>query len=194
MLCWCSLLPSLCSEKILYLCNAKSHGGGEQLPPFIYDMIDKQKLYDTVQQAIANTDAFIVDVTVTPDNSITVELDSPTGVDLDACVDITRKIEAVFDRDVEDYSLEVGSAGLTAPFKVLGQYLKNIGNQVEVLTRDGRKLRGVLKSVEPDCSAFTVTIERKVKEPGAKRPVLKQEDENFAVADTKEVKYYIDFK
>ena len=142
-------------------------------------MIDKQKLYETVEQAIANTDAFIVDVKVTPDNIVTVELDSPTGMDLDACVDINRKIEAVFDRDVEDYSLEVGSAGLTAPFKVLGQYLKNIGNPVEV---------------EPDCSAFTLTIERKVKEPGAKRPVIKQEDEVLAVADTKEVKYYIDFK
>ncbi|MDE6048915.1 MAG: ribosome assembly cofactor RimP [Paramuribaculum sp.] len=157
-------------------------------------MIDKQKLYDTVEQAIANTDAFIVDVNVTPDNIVTVEIDSPTGVDLDACVDINRKIEAAFDRDVEDYSLEVGSAGLTAPFKVLGQYLKNIGNQVEVLTRDGRKLRGTLKTVEPDCSAFTITTERKVKEPGAKRPVMKQEDETIAVADTKEVKYYIDFK
>ena len=109
-------------------------------------------------------------------------------------MDINRKIEAVFDRDVEDYSLEVGSAGLTAPFKVLGQYLKNIGNPVEVLTRDGRKLRGILKAVEPDCSAFTLTIERKVKEPGAKRPVIKQEDEVLAVADTKDVKYYIDFK
>lgn len=157
-------------------------------------MIDKQKLYETVEQAIANTDAFIVDVKVTPDNIVTVELDSPTGMDLDACVDINRKIEAVFDRDVEDYSLEVGSAGLTAPFKVLGQYLKNIGNPVEVLTRDGRKLRGILKAVEPDCSAFTLTIERKVKEPGAKRPVIKQEDEVLAVSDTKEVKYYIDFK
>ncbi|MDE5744486.1 MAG: ribosome assembly cofactor RimP [Paramuribaculum sp.] len=157
-------------------------------------MIDKQKLYATVEQAIANTDAFIVDVTVTPDNIVTVEIDSPTGVDLDACVDINRKIEDAFDRDVEDYSLEVGSAGLTAPFKVLGQYLKNIGNTVEVLTRDGRKLRGILKAVEPDCSAFTITIGRKVKEPGAKRPVLKQEDETIAVADTKEVKYYIDFK
>lgn len=157
-------------------------------------MIDKQKLYQTVEEAIANTDAFIVDITVTPDNSITVALDSPTGVDLDACVDITRKIEEVFDRDVEDYALEVGSAGLTAPFKVLGQYLKNIGNQVEVLTRSGRKLRGVLKAVAPDCSDFTVTTTVKVKEPGAKRPVLKEQDETIAVADTKDVRYYIDFK
>lgn len=172
----------------------KSHGGGEQLPPFIYDMIDKQKLYQTVEAAIANTDAFIVDITVSADNNIKVDLDSPTGVDLDACVDITRKIEAEFDRDVEDYALEVGSAGLTAPFKVVGQYLKNIGNQVEVLTRDGRKLRGVLKSVAPDCSEFVLTVSKKVKEPGAKRPVMKEEDETIATANTKDVRYYIDFK
>ncbi len=157
-------------------------------------MIDKQKLIATVEEAIANTDAFIVDVTVGADNNITVALDSTTGVDLDACVDITRKIEAVFDRDVEDYSLEVGSAGLTAPFRVIGQYLKNIGNMIEVLTADGRKLRGVLKAVEPDCSAFTLAISRKVKEPGDTRPVVKEEDETIAVSNTKEVKYCIDFK
>lgn len=155
-------------------------------------MIDKQKLYQTVEAAIANTDAFIVDITVSADNNIKVDLDSPTGVDLDACVDITRKIEAEFDRDVEDYALEVGSAGLTAPFKVVGQYLKNIGNQVEVLTRDGRKLHAVLTAVGDE--GFTIERAVKVKEPGAKRPVTVMEQETLAFADAKSVKYVINFK
>ncbi|MDE5553964.1 MAG: ribosome assembly cofactor RimP, partial [Muribaculaceae bacterium] len=107
-------------------------------------MIDKQLLAKTVEDAIAGTNLFVVDIAVKPGNNIIVEVDSAEGVDIDTCVDITRKIESVFDRDVEDYELEVGSAGLTSPFKVKGQYEKNIGNEVEIVTRDGRKLSGRL--------------------------------------------------
>lgn len=156
-------------------------------------MIDKQLLTQTVADALASTDAFIVDIKVSADNVITVEIDSPTGIDIDTCADITRKIEAVFDRDKEDYELEVGSAGLTAPFKVKGQYLKNIGNEVEVLTRDGRKLYGVLSAVGDD-DTFTLTIPVKTKEPGKKRPVIVDTPEVFNVADIKEIKYSIKFK
>lgn len=155
-------------------------------------MIDRQLLTTTVEDAIKDTPLFIVDITVTPDNSITVEIDSPDGLDIDTCAEITRKIESVFDRDIEDYSLEVGSAGLTAPFKVRGQYLKNVGNQVEVLTKGGVKLKGTLTDVGDD--DFTVTVEKKVKEPGAKRPVIVEEPVNMKMADTKYVKYLIDFK
>ena len=86
-------------------------------------MIDKTLLTQTVEEAIAGSDIFIVDVRVSPANEIVVELDSPEGLDIDTCAAVTRKIESVFDRDVEDYELEVGSAGLTAPFKVIGQYI-----------------------------------------------------------------------
>ncbi len=155
-------------------------------------MIDKELLARTVAESIKDTDIFIVDITVSPDNSIVVELDSPEGIDIDTCADITRRIEEVFDRDAEDYSLEVGSAGLTSPFKVKGQYEKNIGNQVEVLTKDGRKLKGTLTAVGDD--NFTITLVRKVKEPGKKRPVEVEEPLTMKMADTKHVIYLIDFK
>ncbi|MCM1092656.1 MAG: ribosome assembly cofactor RimP [Lachnospiraceae bacterium] len=155
-------------------------------------MIDKQKLTDTINEAIKDTPLFLVDVTVTPDNNITVEVDSMESVDIDECVKLTRDIEAVFDRDVEDYQLEVGSAGLTSPFKVKEQYVKNIGNQVEVLTRDGRKFKGTLTAVGDD--DFTVAVTKKVKEEGKKRPVEVEEPVVTKVADTKTVKYLIDFK
>lgn len=155
-------------------------------------MIDKQLLKNTVEEAIAGTDIFIVDITVSPSNSIVVELDSPAGLDIDTCARITRLIEQTFDRDVEDYDLEVGSAGLTAPFKVRGQYIKNVGNEVEVLTRDGRKFHGKLTEAGDD--TFTVEVLKKVKEPGAKRPVTVAEPETIAYGDTKTVKYLIQFK
>ncbi|MDE6487101.1 MAG: ribosome assembly cofactor RimP [Muribaculaceae bacterium] len=156
-------------------------------------MIDKQKLTDTVLEAIKDTDIFLVDARVTPANEITVEIDSPAGIDIDTCARITRRIEEVFDRDVEDYELEVGSAGLTAPMRVRGQFLKNIGNPVEVLTADGRKMHGTLTAVNDDATEFTVTVPVKVKEPGAKRPVVRDEEITLSVADTKYVRYEITF-
>ena len=160
-------------------------------------MIDKELLAKTVEEALAGTDMFVVDIRVSASNDITVELDSSDGMDIDTCADITRHIESVFDRDIEDYSLEVGSAGLTAPFKVRGQYVKNIGNDVEILTSDGRKLRGVLAAVGPESETaditFTGEIPVKVKEEGAQRPVVKMQPEEFRAADCKSVNYLIKF-
>ena len=155
-------------------------------------MIDKQLLTQTIEQAIEGSSIFIVDIKINPGNAIVVEIDSPENIDIDTCASITRKIEAVFDRDAEDYELEVGSAGLTAPFKVKGQYLKNIGNEVEVLTRDGRKMQGTLTAVGDD--DFTIEVAKKVKELGAKRPSIIMEPITLEISNTKSVKYLINFK
>ena len=155
-------------------------------------MIDKQIITNLVEEAIANTDAFVVDITVSAANDIVVELDSLTGIDLDFCAEVNRKLNEALDRDDEDYSLEVGSASLTAPFKVRGQYEKNLGNEVEILTTDGKKLKGTLTELGDD--TFTVEVERKVKEPGAKRPVMVKEPMVIPFAEAKKVNYLIDFK
>lgn len=155
-------------------------------------MIDKQLLTQTIEQAIEGTSIFIVDIKINPGNAIVVEIDSTDNIDLDTCASITRKIEDVFDRDTEDYELEVGSAGLTSPFKVKGQYLKNIGNEVEVLTCDGRKMQGVLTTVDDE--TFTIEVGKKVKEPGAKRPTIVMEPVTLRIDSTKSVKYLINFK
>lgn len=155
-------------------------------------MIDKQIITKLVEEAIANTDAFVVDITVSASNDIVVELDSPTGVDLDFCAEVNHRINEELDRDKEDYSLEVGTASLTAPFKVKGQYEKNLGNDVEVLTKDGKKIKGVLTEVAD--LTFTIEVEHKVKEPGAKRPVMVKEPMIIPYADAKRVNYLIDFK
>ena len=112
-------------------------------------MIDKTALKAFVEKQLEGTDLFLVGIDISPDNDITVEIDSDTSVDIDRCVGLTKEIEKEFDRDEEDYRLEVGSAGLTSPFKVLRQYEKNIGNEVEVITTGGKKFKGVLQSVGP---------------------------------------------
>lgn len=155
-------------------------------------MIDKARLTEVVEDAIKGTNMFLVDITVSADNRIVVELDSETGMDIDACAAVTRRIEAEFDRDAEDYELEVGSAGLTSPFKVKAQYMKNLGNEIEVVTRDGRKLQGTLVSVGAD--DFTVEVPTKVRHEGAKRPVIEQVPSVIAFDNVKTAKYVIKFK
>lgn len=158
----------------------------------LLSMLDKKEIISLVEKAVEGTDAFIVSVTVSSANDIVVELDSATGIDLDFCAEVTRALNEALDRDVEDYSLEVGSASLTAPFKVRGQYEKHLGDDVELITRDGKKLRGVLTAVGDD--DFTVEITRKVKEEGKKRPVMVAQPETFAYDQVKEVKYSLSFK
>ncbi len=155
-------------------------------------MIDKELLSNTVAEMIEGTDIFVVDIKVSPANDIVVEIDSPDSIDVDTCAAITRRIEEVFDRDTEDYSLEVGSAGLTAPFKVRGQYLKNIGNDVEVLTTDGRKLTGTLTAVADD-GHFTVAVPTKVKPEGAKRPQIVDVEHVLDPAECRSVRYNLEF-
>lgn len=158
------------------------------------EMIDKLLLTEVIEEGLSGTDAFVVEINITPANEITVELDSDTGLDIETCVRLTRLVESRFDRDVEDYQLEVGSAGLTAPFKVKRQYDKNVGNEVEVLTRDGRKLSGILEWVSDDGLEFTILTKEKVREEGKKRPVIVDKPLTIKVADTKTVKYSINFK
>ena len=155
-------------------------------------MIDKAKLIDVINASIEGSELFLVDVTVSRDNNIVVEIDSMDSVSIDDCANLTRAIESNFDREVEDYELEVGSAGLTSPFKVKQQYDKYMGEEVEVLTKDGKKLKGTLK--EAGDETFTLGISKKVKPEGAKRPVEVIEDETFNYSEIKYTKYLIQFK
>ena len=126
------------------------------------------------------------------DNRIVIEVDSDTSVSIDFCIAMSRHIESELNRDVEDFELEVGSSGLTEPFKLTRQYVKNIGNEVEVLTCDGRKLKGILKNANEE--GFILETERDVKLEGAKRKTRIKEEEQFNYQDIKYTKYLIRFK
>lgn len=155
-------------------------------------MIEKTTVCQVVDEWLQGKDYFLVDVTVTPDDRIVVEIDHKDGVWIEDCVELSRYIESRLDRDTEDYELEVGSAGIGQPFKVLQQYINHVGSEVEVLTRDGRKLQGVLKNAVED--NFTVTIQKKVKPEGAKRPHMESEDITLGYDDINYTKYLISFK
>ena len=155
-------------------------------------MIEKKTVCQIVDEWLAGKDYFLVEVTISPDDKILVEIDHKEGVWIEDRVELSRYIESKLNREDEDYELEVGSAGIGQPFKVLQQYINHIGKEVEVLTKDGRKLSGVLK--EADEQHFVVTIQKKVKEEGAKRPKLVDEDLTFTYEEIKYTKYLISFK
>ena len=155
-------------------------------------MIDRNVVSGIVNEWLEDKEYFLVDVSVSPDDKIVVEIDHAEGVWIDDCVELSRFIESKIDREEEDYELEVGSAGIGQPFKVLQQYLIHIGKEVEVLTREGKKLEGVLKDANEE--RITLTIQKKVKPEGAKRPKLVEEDVIYTYEEIKYTKYLISFK
>ena len=156
-------------------------------------MIDRQQVIDIAKKWLeGKKDYFLVDVEVTRDNCITVEIDQAEGVWIDDCVDLSRFIESSLDRDVEDYELEVGSAGIGQPFKVLQQYINHIGQEVEVLPKNGSKLKGIL--VSADEKGFLLRTEQKQQAEGSKRPRKVEVEIPFGHDEVKYVKYVISLK
>ncbi|MBE6268242.1 MAG: ribosome assembly cofactor RimP [Bacteroidaceae bacterium] len=155
-------------------------------------MIDKQKVVELINEWLEGKEHFLVDVSISKDDKITVEIDHAEGVWIEDCAELSRHIESGLSRDSEDYELEVGSAGLGQPFKVIQQYINHIGREVEVLGKDGKKYKGVLKSADED--AFVVVITKKEKIEGFKRPQLVEVECRFAYNEVKYTKYIINFK
>lgn len=155
-------------------------------------MIDKQKVIELTQEWLADKEYFLVDVTISKDDKITVEIDHADGVWIEDCAELSRHIESGLSRDTEDYELEVGSAGLGQPFKVLQQYLIHIGKEVEVLGKDGKKYKGIL--TKADETGFSIAVSKKQKVEGSKRPQMVEQEISFVYGDTKYTKYIINFK
>lgn len=148
-------------------------------------MIDKKEIISIVEEYMRDSDLFLVDVSVSADNDIVVEIDADSSVDIDNCCAITRLIEEKLPREPEDYSLEVGSSGLTSPFKLPRQFKKNIGNEIEVAA-GGRKLVGTLT----DASDSGFAMECEVREKGKKSKQIME----FAYGDIVYAKYNLKFK
>ena len=155
-------------------------------------MIDRQKVVELANEWLTDKEYFLVDVVISKDDKITVEIDHAEGVWIEDCAELSRHIESGLSRDTEDYELEVGSAGLGQPFKVIQQYKNHIGLEVEVLAKDGKKYKGILKAAEED--SFIVAISKKEKIEGSKRPQLVEVDYKFCYDEVKYTKYIIKFK
>lgn len=155
-------------------------------------MIDKKLVESVVNEWLEGKDYFLVDLSVTPDDSIVVVIDHAEGVWIEDCADLSRFIEGHIDRDEEDYELEVGSAGLGQPFRVRKQWEIHVGKPVETQTRDGHKWQGTLTDV--DDAGFTLEVEQKVKPEGAKRAHKELVEMHFTFDEVAYTKYVIKVK
>lgn len=155
-------------------------------------MIERKTVMDLAEAALSDSACYLVDVTIGTGNTIVVEIDHDEAVNIDDCVALSQYIEAHLDRDAEDYELEVTSAGLDRPFKIVRQYRKNIGNEIELKPRDGAVRTGMLK--DADESGITLTVAKKVKPEGARRKTTVYEDETYRYDEIAYAKNKIRFK
>ena len=140
---------------------------GGRGPLFYYKkMITVEHITALIEKHIEGTGAFLVDVMVKPGNAIRVHLDTPEGISIEECAKVSRFLNDALDRDVEDYSLEVSSPGLSGAFRVKQQYEKNVGREIEVLRLDGIKLKGFLESLSD--SGIVLKVGGQQKEIGFK--------------------------
>ncbi len=105
------------------------------LPSFYTTMTFKEKVTNLLEEGLLEKPSlFLVDLTISESYKITVTLDGDNGVTLQDCIDISRVIDNNLDREEQDYSLEVASAGVSTPLKLVRQYKKNIGRTLKVKT------------------------------------------------------------
>ena len=155
-------------------------------------MIEKNEVKRLAEAFLATTENYLVDVEMKPGNLIVVEIDNDEAVCVDDCAALNRYLEEQLGPEVDDYDLEVGSAGITSPFKILRQYQKNVGNEVEMLLKSGVKLHCVLKAATEE--GVVVTVAKQVKPEGAKRKMTVMEDQSYTFEEIKYTKYEIRFK
>ena len=149
-------------------------------------------IIDAIGGEIVARGCFIVDVSVSKDNDIVLTIESENGkIELDDCVALSRYFESQFDREKEDYSLTMTSAGLDQPFKVLKQFQKAVGTKVEVQVKGGRKMVALLEAVDEE----SVTLKYSVKEAveGKKKKELVEHVDRFAMDQVNSVRPFIEF-
>ena len=155
-------------------------------------MINKETIQTLTEEWLQGNDYFLVDINFAADDRIVIEIDHADGVWIEDCAELSRFLQERLGDELGEFELEVGSAGLGQPFKVAQQYVNHIGDTVEVLELDGKKLQGVLKAV--DGNSFTITVQEKQKQEGKKRPVLVEVDKTFQMDGVKYAKYLLSFK
>lgn len=155
-------------------------------------MIKVSDVVNLVEQAIKDSDIFLVEVIVTSDNRIEISLDSMIGVSIDDCVRVSRFLEENMNREVEDYELMVASAGLSEPLKILKQYEKNLGKEVDVVLKNGQKKTGILRAATE--SIITIEYETKELVEGKKRKQSIIKTEEWKLDDIKSTKVVVHVK
>ena len=151
-------------------------------------MISKEEIKKVAELKIKQLGGYLVNVKVNTANVITVFFDRLEGVQVEHCLAISKYVEEHFDREVEDYELTVCSAGLDNSFMVEEQYQKNIGKEVGVLLKNGKRKKGVILSYD---ESLLLEVEKKKK--GSRKEYI-VEEVSIPKEEIKETKLKINFK
>ena len=155
-------------------------------------MIDAKQVIEIAEKQLQGSDLFVVECKTSPMGEIELLIDSDTAVKLEDCAALNRAIEAELDREVEDYSLMVASAGIGSELKLLRQYRKILGSSVEVLLKDGIKILAKLNDANEE--GITLSYEEKQAVEGKKRKVLVNVERTYNFSEIKYTKEHLDFK
>ena len=134
-------------------------------------MINKEQVSTLCEEALTNSDRFLVEVKVKPNNVIEVYIDSDTAVNIDHCAELSRFVNEKLDRDVEDYELSVFSWGLSGALKMDRQLQKYVGKDVEVKTKETGKLQGKLVGFDAEKIEFAPAPKKTSKKKPVEDPV-----------------------
>ena len=154
--------------------------------------MDIKELLAVAERVLEGTDMFVVDCTITPDNTIDLILDSDTSVSIDTCAMLNHAIGEAFNRDEEDYSLTVASAGIGEPLKLVRQYKKLVGESVEVLLKSGIKILATLDEVTDE--AITVSYDEAIVVEGKKKKQIQRTTHTYSFDEIKWTKEYLNYK
>ena len=125
-------------------------------------MTFKNKVQELLDVALAGRpELFLVDLSINEANKISVVLDGDFGVNLQDCIDVSRAIENNLDREEQDFSLEVASAGVSSPLKFVRQYKKNIGRTLNVKTNTSEEIEAKLVTADEE----KISLEWQAREP-----------------------------
>lgn len=155
-------------------------------------MIAKTTIENIIYNYIQDTDIFIVEINVKPGDVIQVTLDKPEGITISECSEINKYVVSLLNDHSENFELEISSPGLGAPFRVLQQYKKNIGKEVEIFLFEGKKIKGTLISVSKE----TIEIEeiKKVNKETVKKPEYGKIINTYSMKEIKSAKLIVNFK
>lgn len=154
-------------------------------------MIEKRRIQQLVDDFLAKEKVFfLVSLKVGGGNQIEVRVDSFEGIKIGDCVRLSRHIEGSLDREEEDFSLQVASAGLGEPFKVFQQYEKNIGRKVDVKLKGGEKILGKMLSAIADEG---IVLETKNREKIGKKKQVVVKEHKLAFEQIDQTKIVISF-
>ena len=150
------------------------------------------EIIDAIGAEIVARGLYIVDINISKDNDIELTIESEEGVvELDDCVAVSRFFESCFDREKEDYSLTVTSAGLDQPFKVIKQYIKAVGKKVEVQLKGGKKMVAVLEAADEESVTLKYTVKESVE--GKKKKELVEHVDRFTMDQVNAVRPFVEF-